>query len=327
MYRTQTTIYIITMISLCFCCIPIYASQSIDTEEAINNSQSTSEENSAEIASSELKDTLSTQQGLFASIKKEIRSFIPVDEQSKNKNAFGISTNADDKIRNFGIFAGVPFKFKFLNLSLNGKYNQTYYKNGFLSEMQNPSESESQKAKWMFLSESYAFRLEAHLTKELFRYFTLGTQLDYQNGITPEIDPHLHIDIFTQFPIVSIWDWLKGAVGIWVSGQQLGTNLAMHNSGWHIHIDANVKGFNICQFNILYINMMIEALPRWKFGEFRVIGSPEMKIRFKPFGDKFEIVFHGEIEYYYKKTGFTFEPIVDFDPLNVRWTQLIRVPF
>ncbi len=332
MYRTQTVINIIITISLFFCSIFIAAGQSTDTEstdteETTNINQSKSEENPAEKVGSELKDTLSIPKGFFARIKNKITSFIPDDEQSKNKDAFGVSTNADDKIRNFGIFAGVPLKFKFLNLSLNGKYSQTYHKNGLLSGMQNPSDSESQKAKWMFLSESYAFGLETHLTKKLFRYFTLGTQIDYQNGITPEIDPHLHTDIFTQFPIVPKWDWLKGAVGIWVAGQQLGTNSAMRNSGWHIHIDTNVKGFKMWYFNIMYINMMIEALPRWNFGEFRVVGSPEMVIKFKPFGDKFALVIHGEIEYYYKKTGFTFEPIIDVDPLNIRWTKLIRVPF
>lgn len=328
MYRSHTIIYV-AIIATLFCCVSIAAGQSTDEEDTTKDMESSSEENPTEKVSSELKDTVSTQKGFYKIIKDKIAQFIPDDPQSKNKNAFGISTNTDDKIRNFSIFAGLPLKFNFLKLNFNGKYSQAYHKNGLISEMKKTSDSESQKPKWMFLSESYAFGLEAHLTKKLYKNMTIGTQFDYQSGITPEIDPHVHTDIFTQFPLVSRWNWfkLKGAIGIWGAGQQLGTNSAMRNSGWHFHIDTNIKGFKFWEFNILYINMMIEALPRWNLDEFRVIGSPEMVIKFKPFGDKFALVLHGEIEYYYKKTGFSFEPIVDIDPLKIRWTKLIRVPF
>ena len=329
MHKRQIIIYSMIIIVTFFCCILIASGQSTDAEDSTENTQSSSEETPKEEDSPEIKDTPVTSKGFFARIKEKIESFIPDDPQSKNKDAFGVSTNADDKIRNFSIFAGVPLKFKSLKLAVNGKYSQAYHKNGLLSEMKKTSESESQKPKWMFLSESYAFGLESHLTKKLFGFLTFGTQFDYQNGIKPEIDPHVHTDLFAQFPLASSGDWLKfkGAAGIWVAGQELGTNSAMFNSGWHLHIDTNIKGFKFCGLDISYINMMVEALPRWKLGEFRVIGSPEMVIKFKPFGDKFALVIHGEIEYYYKKTGFTFEPIVDIDPLKIRWTQLIRVPF
>ena len=264
------------MIALFLCCVLIAAGQSTDTEDPTKDSQSSSEENPAENVSSELKDNLSAPKGIFTRIKEKIAAFIPSDEHSKNQRAFDFSTNGDDKIRYFSFFSEVPLKFKSYEVSISGKYNQTF-------------ENDKLLKKWMFLSESYALGLEGSSTHKFFRFFTLGGQIDYENGITTEIDPHVHVDIFTQFPLVPKWDFIKGGVGIWVAGQELSTNCAKFHSGWHFHIDINSK----------YFNMMIEALPRWNFGEFRVIASPELVIKFKPFGKKFAFVIHGEIEYYH----------------------------
>ena len=328
MYRSQTTTYVITMIALFFCCVLIAAGQSTDTEDPTKDSQSSSEENPAEKVSSELKDNLPAPKGIFTRIKDKIASFTPSDEHSKNQRAFDFSTNGDDKIRYFSFFSEVPLKFKSYEVSISGKYNQTFQKKDpssemqhppekdLSSEMQDPSESELQK-KWMFLSESYALGLEGSSTHKFFRFFTLGGQIDYENGITTEIDPHVHVDIFTQFPLFPKWNFIEGGAGIWVAGQELSTNSAKFHSGWHFHIDINSK----------YFNMMIEALPRWNFGEFRVIVSPELVIKFKPFGKKFAFVIHGEIEYYHNKSGLTLEPVFDINPWEIRWTQLIRVPF
>ncbi|MDE0314667.1 MAG: hypothetical protein OXM61_07190 [Candidatus Poribacteria bacterium] len=192
--------------------------------------------------------------------------------------------------------------------------------------MQHPSEWEPLE-KWLPLSKSYAFGLEGGSPNKFLKYFTFGTQIEYERDTSIVIDPHVHVDIFTQFPPYSKWKFLKCGVGIWGAGQQLSTNSAQFRSGWHFHIDIRSGECNLWHFNMKYFNMMIESIPRWNFGEFRVIGSPEMVIKFKDFGDKFAFVIHGEIEYYHNKTGLTFEPIVDINPWKMRWTQLIRVSY
>ena len=315
MYRLQTPRYTITIISLFLCCVLIASGQSTVPETPTEITQSTSEENPTEKSNSELKSKPPFYKVIFTRIKDKVDSFIPTDEHSENQRAFDISTTGDDKIRNFSFFAKMPFKFKSTKVSLSGKYNQTFENIVPASENENLTESELQKKrKWMFLSESYALGLEVNNTKKLFGLFNFGGQIDYENGITPELDPHVHVDLFTQFPLILKYDFLKVGAGIWGAGQKL-TDMPEFHSGWHFHIDINSKCFN----------MRIETLPQWNFSDFRAIASPELVI--KPFGGKFAFVIHGEIKYYPSKKVLTYEPVVDINPWDIRWTQLIRFPF
>ncbi|MDE0084741.1 MAG: hypothetical protein OXU23_03450 [Candidatus Poribacteria bacterium] len=322
MCRLQITIYVMTVITVFFCCIPITAGQSTNEEESIETPQPTAEEHPTEKDSSTLKDKRPAKKGIFIHIKErivacknKIISYIPSDDDSRSEREFDFSTNGDDILQNFYFFAKVPFEFEAYELSLSGKYRQTFQKKDNTSDVESPSEWKT-LPKLQTLSKSYAFGLELNSIHKFFDIVPVGGYFDYERDFSIEMDPHVHLSIFAETSLLPKKDWIMAGTGIWIEGQQLATTPGFR-SGLRLHLEINWKNFN----------MMIECLPHWNFREFRLNASPELVFEFKPFGKELAFVLHGEIDYYSENTGLTVEPLFDIDPWEIRWTQLFRVPF
>ena len=316
MYISKIITYVISIIALFSCCVLIAAGQSTDEEDSTKDAQLSSEENLTDKASSDLKENLSAPKGIFTRIKDTIASYIPTDSGNNHEGAFDLSTNGDDILQNFNFFAKVPFKFESYEVSVSGKYLQTFQKKDISSENEHPSEWKT-LPKWKPLSKSYSFGLEGNHPRKFLNIFTFGGHIEYERDYSIVIDPHVHVGIFSEVPLWRKWDWIKGGAGIWVEGQQLSTNSPGFRSGLRFHIGIDSKFFN----------MVIEYLPHWNFREYRANASPELVFEFKPFGKELALVLHAEIDYYSEKTELTVEPLFDIDKWDIRWTQLFRVPF
>lgn len=326
MYKAQTAVCAITMIAILFCCFLIADAQSIAEENSMEDAQNILEKNPTEKVEAtipNLKDNPPVPKSIFVvlnekitNIKNKIVSYIPSDSESQNERAFDFSTNGDDILQNFNFFAKVPFEFETYEVSLNGKYRQNFQKKDTSSATGDPSEWKT-LPKWKTLSKSYAFGFEVNSTHKFLDIFTLGGYLDFERDFSIEMDPHVHVSIFAEIPLLPKKDWIMAGVGLWGEGQQLSTTTPGFRSGSRLHLEINWKNFN----------MMIECLPHWNFREFRANASPELIFEFKPFGKKLEFVLHGEIDYYSENTGLTVEPLFDINPWEIRWTQLFRVPF
>ena len=309
MYRSKTIPNIIIMIAVIFCCVSIVSGQSLPEEIPTKDALSSMEEKERPIEKAE-----STIKDKIVAFKNKITSFIPSD--SENDGAFDFSTNGDDILQNFNFFLKVPLEFKSYEVSLSGKYHQTFQKKDISSKNKHPSEWET-LPHWQPLSKSYSFGLEGSSNRKVLGVFTFGGHIEYERDYSIVIDPHVHVGGFAEFPLYPKWKWMKGGAGLWLEGQQLSTHSSELRSGLRFHIEIDSKNFN----------MVIECLPHWDFKEFRANASPELVYEFKPFGKKLALVLHCEIDYYSEKTGLTVEPLFDINPWEIRWTQLFRVPF
>ena len=80
---------------------------------------------------------------------------------------------------------------------------------------------------------------------------------------------------------------------------------------------------------------MIEYLPHWRFGKYQQRFNISPKVEFKLRNKKiwfidefpFSIVLMGEIDYDFANKYSTIEPLIEIDPWEVRWTQLVRHRF
>ena len=72
---------------------------------------------------------------------------------------------------------------------------------------------------------------------------------------------------------------------------------------------------------------MIEYLPHLSFDKYRINVSPAFEFKFNLFDNQLALVLYVEIDYYSEGKDFTLEPLFDLNPLNIRWTQLIRHKF
>lgn len=190
MCRLQITIYVMTVITVFFCCIPITAGQCTNEEESIETPQPTAEEHPTEKDSSTLKDKRPAKKGIFIHIKErivacknKIVSYIPSDDDSRSEREFDFSTNGDDILQNFYFFAKVPFEFEAYELSLSGKYRQTFQKKDNTADVENPSEWKT-LPKLQTLSKSYAFGLELNSIQKFFDLVTVGGYFDYERDFS-----------------------------------------------------------------------------------------------------------------------------------------------
>ncbi|MCG9129952.1 hypothetical protein JT359_20380 [Candidatus Poribacteria bacterium] len=326
MYTAKIIPYFISIITVFFWCILFAKGQSNQEENQPKNTQSSLQEDVKETTSSDIKHNLTTDKGVFTQIKdlivtfkSKIAAYIPSNIDDENDREFDFSTNGDEILQNFKFFAKVPFNFKSYEVSVNGKYLQTYQKKEIPPSTEDIHPSEWKKLpKWTPFSKSYSFGIEAYHTREILNVFTLGGNIEYESDYSIVTDPRVHVSIFSEVPLWRKWNWINAGSGIWVEGQQLDTKLPELRSGLRFHIEIDSK----------YFNMVVECLPNWNFREYRVNVSPELIFEFKPFGKELSLVFHTEIDYYhFDVPELTVEPHFDIDEWDIRWTQLFRVPF
>lgn len=326
MYTSKIIPYVISIITVFFCCILLARGQSNHEESPPKNAQSSLEENAKEKASSDLNKDLPATKGIFTRIKDKIVAFknkitayIPSSSDDESEREFDFSTNGDEILQNFNFFAKVPFKFKAYEVSVNGKYLQTFQKKEIPSSSEDKHPSEWKKLpKWQPFSKSYSFGLEGTCTRKFLNIFTFGGHIEYESDYSIVTDPRVHVGIFSEVPLWRKWNWIKGGAGIWLEGQQLDTNSPGLRSGLRFHIEIDLE----------YFNMVVECLPHWNFREYRANVAPELVFEFKPFGKELALVFHAEIDYYHSENPeLTVEPLFDIDEWDIRWTQLFRVPF
>ena len=164
------------------------------------------------------------------------------------------------------------------------------------------------------ISESFAFRLEGSTIHKFRDIVTGGGYIDFERDFSIEIDPHAHLSLFAEGTPYRKWDWLKVGLGFWIEGQQLFSNMQGFHSGLRAHVDIKWKNFE----------MMIECLPPWNFRKIRFSVSPQIEFKIR---DNWSIVFHNEMDFYSENRDLTIEPALDFNPLDIRLTQLIRHKF
>ena len=328
MYRSKAILNTFLIITVIFYGVAIASGQSPTKDASTKNATPSLEEKDTPIVKSESapkdkipnpKSRLAYLKDKIVAFKDKITSFIP--SNSENDGEFDFSTNGDDILQNFFFFLKVPLEIKSYEVSLSGKYHQTFQKKDISSKSEHPSEWET-LPHWQPLSKSYSFGLEGSSTRKVLGVFTFGGHIEYERDYSIVMDPHVHVGGFAEFPLFPKWKWMKGGAGLWLEGQQLSTHSPKLRSGLRFHIEIDSK----------YFNMVIECLPHWDFKEYRANVSPEVVYEFKPFGKKLDLVLHCEIDYYsektsQKKTGLTVEPLFDIDPWEIRWTQLFRVPF
>ncbi len=326
MYTAKIIPYVFSIITVFFCIILLAKGQSNHEENPPKNAQSSLEENAKEKASSDLKKNLPTTKGIFTRVmdrivafKNKITAYIPSYSHEENEREFDFSTNGDEILQNFQFFAKVPFKFKSYEVSVNGKYLQTFRKKEIPPSSEDIHPSKWKKLpKWKPFSKSYSFGLEGNRTREFLNIFTFGGHIEYESDYSIVKDPRVHVGVFSEVPLRRKWNWIKGGTGIWLEGQQLDTNSPELRSGLRFHIEIDSK----------YFNMMIECLPHWNFREYRANASPELVFEFKPFGKELALIFHAEIDYYHTVDPvLTVEPQFDIDEWDIRWAQLFRIPF
>jgi len=204
--------------------------------------------------------------------------------------------------------------FESFEVLLNGKYFLT------LDKPELPDDISFSEALWReytgmeVVSESFAFRLEGTTTHKFRDIIAGGGYIDFERVLSIEIDPHVHLSLFAEGTPYRKWNWLKVGLGFWIEGQQLFSNTQGFHSGLRGHIEIKWKNFE----------MMIECLPPWNFRKIRFSVSPQIELKIR---DNWSIVFHNEMDFYSENRDLTIEPTLDFNPLDIRLTQLIRHKF
>lgn len=335
MYRTKTVSFIITMIVVLLCCALIVSAESSSEEKPTEGAQPTPEKELTEKSKSALKDKLSKDKlpidaqsalkGKFDFLKsikgkfhflKNIGDFVNkyTPSDSKDQREFDFSTNGDDNLQNFYFLARQPLEFEFFEVLLNGKYFLT------LDKPELPEHISFSEALWKeytgmeVISESLAFRLEGSTTHKFRDIVAGGGYIDFERDFSIEIDPHTHLSLFAEGTPGRKWNWFKVGLGFWIEGQQLFSNTQAFRYGLRAHVDIKWKNFE----------MMIECLPHWNFRKIRFSVSPQIEFKIR---DNWSIVFHNEMDFYSENRDLTIEPALDFNPLDIRLTQLIRHKF
>ena len=349
MDRYQVIAIIITMIVVFYYC-------SFST-----TAESNSEEERTEVELPKLetpaipkKLEISKIEGSGVSQKKED------DEQDQDpeesKGTFDLSFPGDNKVQSVDLFFErtyntQPFKFKGceyggIEFKFNGNYFMTFQK------PEPPSEDSIWKTLWAsfsgweFLSRSYTFRFEGStldksgVDKCSIDNFGMGGYIEIEGDHTIAVDPHLHI---TLYPKWTPYSFVEIAVGGWAEVQQLGRALkcppnltqetcrdySRYYLGLHIHSEFKYENERIVP------SVMIEYLPHWHAGKYQQRFNISPKVEFKLRNKKiwfidefpFSIVLMGEIDYDLANKYSTIEPLIEINPWEVRWTQLVRHRF
>ena len=249
----------------------------------------------------------------------------PTEESKQDvekKRTFDFSPNGDDNLQSFNFmlklpFDEKPFQFKSIEGLLSGKYFVTFQKPDPREGISLLEALRREFSEMEAISESFTLRLEGNTPDKI----GIGGYIELESDYSIETDPHLHFTVYGRY---SPYTFVEVGVGGWTEFRRLRKAPREdrgHRSGLRAHVDikGNIKG--------IYGSMLLECLPHWSFDEFHISVSPELEFRFKGFGKQLGLVLHVEIDYYSKKKDFTLEPLLDLNPLEIRWTQLIRHRF
>ena len=254
----------------------------------------------------------------------EEKTMAESERDPEQKRTFDFFPNGDDNLQSFNFmfelpFGQKPFKFEGIEGSLGGKYFVTFQKPDLPEDISLWASLRREFSEMAAISESFALRLEGNAPGN----FGAGGYIELESDYSLEIDPHLHLTGYARY---SPYAFVEVAVGGWGEVQRLGKEEreeGRYRYGLRAHLDLEHH------IKPIYVSMMVEYLPDLSVGKVRhrVSASPEIEWRFK-IGDKqLALVLHIEIDYYSKKKDLTLEPLLDLNPLDIRWTQLIRHRF
>lgn len=319
MYVSRTITYLTIMIVVLLYSVSIAAAQSTTKAEKI--AVELPKPDSLEVPKPDI-GIPGISKGEGETEKKEL------DENS----TFDFSLPGDNKTQSLALFFERPFNFKHPSeestMEFEGKFSGNYFLT-FKKESIPPEESVWKAlgksfTGWEFLSRSYAYRLEGSTTSK----FGAGGHIELERDVTIETDPHLHITFYGEY---RPWGWAEIALGSWAEIQRLGRESLENGrfrSGLRTHCNAEFE------FKYVNLSMLIEYLPSWRFKSYRLNASPEiefklndMDIPFKKDKLSFSLVLMGEIAYYSENDDFTVEPLLEINPWEIRWTQLVRHTF
>ena len=244
---------------------------------------------------------------------------------------FDFSLPGDNKTQSIDLFFELPFEGKWFEGKFNGNYFTTFRKEDIPQEDSVWIALQRSFTGWTFHSRSYAYSIESSTLGT----FAVGEYVEYENDYSIETDPHLHTSIYGQY---KPWESLEFALGGWIEFQKLGEETdeetdenGRFRSGIRTHVNMELE------FSWINLSLLVEYLPHWSFKSYHLNTSPEIELKInnlniplKKDNITFSIVLHGEIDYYYDNTEneiLTVEPLFEVNPLEVRWTQLIRHKF
>ena len=310
MDRTQTTILLTTMIASFLCCLLIADTQSATEGKTTAESE---EEAKGEIPAEESKQD-----------SGEGKSTEALKQAPEKKRTFDFFPNGDDNLQSFNFmfelpFGEKPFKFEDIEGSFSGKYFVTFQKPDLLEDISLWESLRREFSEMAAISESFTLRLEGGTPRRL----GLGGYIEMGSDYSIQIDPHLHLTGYAQY---SPYTFVEVAVGGWGEVQRLGKEErkeGRYRYGLRAHLDLEHH------IKPIYVSMMIEYLPDLSLDKVRhrVSASPEIEWRFKVHDKQLALVLHIEIDYYSREKDLTLEPLLDLNPLDIRWTQLIRHRF
>ena len=293
MFRIQKTVYRINIIAIIFlfCCIT--------TQSAAEDNNGAAGPNTETERTAEKKDL------------------------DKRRN-FDLSLPGDNKTQSIDLFFELPFEGKWFEGKFNGNYFTTFRKEDIPPEESVWIALQKSFTGWTFHSRSYAYSIEGSTLGT----FAAGEYIEFENDSSIETDPHLHTSIYGQY---KPWESLEFALGGWLEYQRLGKETAedgKFRSGLRTHVNMEFE------FNWINLSLLIEYLPHWGFKLYRLNTAPEIEFKInnlniplKKDNISFSIVLHGEIDYYSESENVTVEPLFEVNPLEIRWTQLIRHKF
>lgn len=270
-------------------------------------------------------------------------------KQRKGDGDFSLSFPGDNKVqslnlfferyRNFSAFEFKIPKFKTIKsegakFELGGNYFLTFQKPELPSEGDLWETLLGSFSGWELLSRSYAFRLEGSTIDKI----GVGGYIEVEGDKSIETDPILHTTLYGEW---TPWSFIEIAFGGWWEVQQLGKELKCPENlseeaclsfervygGLHGHIKFQYES------NCIDSSVMFELLPNLGFDKYRFNVSPEIEIKLQDkkilFIDKFpfSIVIMGEFDYDSGNQYATIEPLIEINPWEIRWTQLVRYEY
>lgn len=345
MYRTREIMFIVTMIAVCYCCC------FITTYPSFSEKEQTSEKKQTEIVMPKIetpsvpKPEIETPSISKSKIKVP---GTPLEKQEEKENGeqgnddsnFDLSFPGDNKVQSIDLFFERRFlisAFKFrsieskgIEFKLEGNYFLTFEKPELPEKESMWKTLLASFSGWKLLSNSYAFRLEGSTVDKL----GAGGYIEIEGDHSIETDPHLHTTLYAEWVPVK---YIEFAIGGWAEVQQLwGVHEDLENLpdgysrdqyGLRAHIDIKGEGAWVAAA------VMFEYLPHVPFDNYRFSISPEVEFKLRNkkilFIDEFpfSIVIKGEFDYDTANEYSTLEPLVEINPWEVRWTQLVRHTF
>ena len=270
-------------------------------------------------------------------------------EQGKDDEKFTLSFPGDNRVQNLDLFFERRFhtsSFKFIGwqskgaeFEFSGNLFLTFHKDELPAKESMWETFLASFSDWELFSRSYNLRIKSGTLDT----FGVGGYIELEEEHSIVTDPHLHITLYGKWvPVKSMESAVSGwhmelAGGGWGEIQKLwgektypenlSDDYSRDQYGLRGHINIKYKN------NWIAPSIMIEYLPRLNFGKYRFNILPELELKLAGKEilciDKFpfSIVFRTEFNYDSGNQYSTIEPLIEINPWEIRWTQLVRYTF